>query len=110
MRSEVRLSGQVGGARSTRAAVTAIALVLVGLTLGGCSIPLSDLPSFGGSDPAATAKDPDGYLAVNATPAGRDEQVLEPSERAKVERELIAARERQAAAAAAGGSAAPTAR
>jgi hypothetical protein len=91
-------------------AVAAIALVLAGLTLGGCSIPLSDLPSFGGSDPAKE-KDADGYLAVNATPAGREERVLEPSERAKVESELVAARERQAAAAAAGaaaGAPAPT--
>jgi hypothetical protein len=95
------MSGQQDGPRAPRAAVAAIALLLAGLTLGGCSIPLSDLPSFGGSDPA-TVKDADGFLAVNATPPGRDEKVLEPSERAKVEKELIAARERQAAAAAAG--------
>jgi hypothetical protein len=90
--------------------MTAAALLLAGLALGGCSIPLSDLPSFGGSDPAKE-KDADGFLAVNATPASRDEKVLEPSERAKVESELVAARERQAAAAAAGaaaGTPAPT--
>jgi hypothetical protein len=101
MRSDERFSGRHGGPRSTRAAVAAIALLLAGLALGGCSIPLSDLPSFGGSDPAKE-KDADGYLAVNATPAGREEPVLEPSERAKVESELVAARERQATAAAAG--------
>jgi hypothetical protein len=109
MRSEVRLSGQLGGPRAPRAAVTAIAVLLAGLALGGCSIPLSDLPSFGGSDPAKE-KDADGFLAVNATPGGREEKVLEPAERAKVEKELIAARERQAAAAAAAGTAAATSR
>jgi hypothetical protein len=99
MLSNERSTALVGCARSSRAATTAIALVLAGLALGGCSIPLSDL-SLGGGDPAKE-KDSDGYLAVNATPTGRDEKVLEPSERAKVESELIAARERQAAAAAA---------
>uniref|UniRef100_Q07MF8 Uncharacterized protein n=1 Tax=Rhodopseudomonas palustris (strain BisA53) TaxID=316055 RepID=Q07MF8_RHOP5 len=110
MRSEVRLPGQYGGARFTRAA-TVVALLLAGLPLGGCSIPLSDLPSFGGADPAIQ-KDADGYLAVNATPTAREEKVLEPSERAKVESELVAARARQAAAAAAAataGEAAPPA-
>ncbi|MCK7475916.1 MAG: hypothetical protein MZV49_25925 [Rhodopseudomonas palustris] len=35
------------------------------------------MPSLGGSDPA-TAKDADGYMAVNLTPAQRPEKVLQP--------------------------------
>lgn len=74
--------------------------VSAALAVAACSIPLAELPSLGGSDPAV-AKDADGYMAVNATPAQRPERALQPEERAKVENELIAARERQAAAAAA---------
>lgn len=98
------LDGPDNGPRLRRVAVNGVVLVAAALALGACSIPLSDLSSFGGSDPSKE-KDADGYLAVNATPTGREEKAMEPSERAKVESELVAARERQAAAAAAAAAA-----
>lgn len=106
--NDVRLSGLNTGQRGARAAAHVTAAVLASLALAGCSIPLAELPSLGGSDPA-TARDADGYMAVNLTPAQRPEKVLPPEERTKVENELIAARERQAAAAAAAAAGATTA-
>jgi hypothetical protein len=104
LESDIRLSGPTRGQRGARAASHIAVAVLASLALAGCSIPLAELPSLGGSDPA-TAKDADGYMAVNLTPAQRPEKVLQPEERTKVENELIAARERQAAAAAAAAAA-----
>ncbi|WP_415914709.1 transposase [Rhodopseudomonas palustris] len=89
--------------RRLRSGAPAVALLLVGLVtglpLGGCSIPVSDMPLLGVSDDQE--KDSNGYLAVNALPTGREEKAMEPGERSKLESELIATRERQTAAAAA---------
>ncbi|KIZ40987.1 hypothetical protein [Rhodopseudomonas palustris] len=72
-------------------------LLLAGLGLGGCSISLSELP--GGSD-ATPAKEADAFPAVNDLPTGREDTAMAPAERSKIEKELIAARERQAVVAA----------
>ncbi|HEY0327556.1 MAG TPA: transposase [Rhodopseudomonas sp.] len=100
-------SEPIDARRSRRCRAAAVALLLVGLgaglSLGGCSIPVSDMPLLGASDDKD--KDSNGYLAVNALPAGREEKALEPGERTKLEGELIAARERQTAAAAAAATA-----
>lgn len=72
------------------------ALVAAGCALGGCSVSLSDMPLLGSSDPPAKTKGADAFPAVNDLPADREEAVLAPSERNKIEQELIAARERQA--------------
>jgi hypothetical protein len=78
------------------------ALLLSALTLGGCSIPISDMPMAGTpADAQARAKDSGGYLPVNQLPPDRDEAAMEPAERAKVQKELVAARERQASTVAA---------
>jgi hypothetical protein len=99
--------------RSGARGALALALLVAGLGLGGCSISMSDMPMLGSSDPAEKPKDAprdaNGYPAVNDLPRSRDEAVLAPAERNKIEQELIAARERQAAAnanasAAAGGA------
>jgi len=89
----------------------AAALLASACGLGGCSISLSDMPMLGDSEkpkPAAAS-----YPAVNDLPADREEAVLAPAERSKIEQELIAARERQANAnanaSAAGTAAAPAA-
>jgi hypothetical protein len=68
--------------------------------LGGCSIPLGDL-SLGNSSDAPRPKDAGGYLPVNQLPPDRDEAAMNPAERAKVQADLVAARERQASAPAA---------
>src|SRR6516225_615708 len=76
------------------------ALALGALTLGGCSISIADLP-LGGTPadaPSPRPKDTGGYLPINERPPEREEAVMDPAERARIQRELIAARERQASA------------
>jgi hypothetical protein len=77
------------------------ALLLSALALGGCSSSIADLPLIGTpSDAPARAKDANGYLPVHDLPPDREEAALPPAEQAKIEKELIAARDRQASAAA----------
>jgi len=83
------------------------ALLLSALALGGCSISIADLPLVGSpADAPARAKETGAYLPVNELPPARDEAAMNPAERAKIQSELVAARERQASAAAAKDSAA----
>ena len=72
-------------------------VVLLGVALGGCSIPLADMPLVGlpANTPARPATPPD-YLPVHDLPAPRDEAPLTPEQQAKLEKDLIAARDRQA--------------
>ena len=73
------------------------ALLLAALALAGCSTSIAEIPIGSASDtPAKTSSG--AYLPVNATPPARDEEAMDPAERAKVQKELIAARERQALA------------
>jgi hypothetical protein len=89
-----RSQEQGRGVLATAALLVALGCGAVGL--GGCSISMSDMPVLGGSDRAEKPKDAEGFPAVNDLPANRDEAVLAPAERNKIEQELIAARERQA--------------
>jgi hypothetical protein len=78
------------------------ALLLSVLALGGCSISIADLPVSGtAADASGHAKETGAYLPVNELPPDRDEAAMNPAERAKIQSELVAARERQASAAAA---------
>ncbi len=78
------------------------ALALSAFALAGCSSPIADMPSLGtAADDAAARKDAGGFLPVNALPPDRDQAVIPPDQRAKIEAELIAARDRQASASAA---------
>ncbi|MGZ5873092.1 MAG: hypothetical protein ACXWKP_13395 [Bradyrhizobium sp.] len=78
------------------------ALLLSTLALGGCAISIADLPLVGTpADAPARAKETGAYLPVNELPPNRDEAAMNPAERAKIQSELVAARERQASAAAA---------
>jgi hypothetical protein len=72
-------------------------VVLLGFALGGCSIPLADMPLVGlpANTPARPATPPD-YLPVHDLPAPRDDTVLTPDQQAKLEKDLTAARDRQA--------------
>jgi hypothetical protein len=75
------------------------ALMMSALALSGCSSSIADLPVVGTpSDAPERPKEPGAYLPVNDLPPGRDEQVLDPKERAKIQADLIAARDRQAIA------------
>jgi hypothetical protein len=78
------------------------ALLTAALALAGCSSSIVDLPGAT-SDAAAHPKEPDPYLPVHDLPPDRDEPVIPPDQRAKIEKELIAARDRQAQASAAAG-------
>ena len=79
-------------------ALAGAALLLAALALGGCSTSISEIP-IGSAASDTRPKDTAGtYLPVNDTPPARDEAAMDPAERAKVQKELIAARERQALA------------
>lgn len=84
------------------AALGVFALSVGALVLGGCSLSIADLPLTGTPpDAQSRAKDAAGYLPVNELPPEREEAAMNPAERAKIQSELVAARERQAAAIAA---------
>jgi hypothetical protein len=92
--------------RQTRALAVA-ALLLSALGLGGCATSIADLPLVGTpADAPARPKEAGGYLPVHDLPPNRDQAAMAPAERAKIEAELAAARDRQAAAAAASNAAA----
>jgi hypothetical protein len=77
----------------------AAALLLSALVLGACSISVADLPLVGTpADAPARPKDANGFLPVNDLPPDRDAAAISPEERAKLLKELAAARDRQAAA------------
>ena len=75
------------------------ALLVSALSLAACSSQIADL----GTPASAPARpsEPAGYLPVNQLPPDRDDTEMDPATRAKLEADLIAARERQAAASAA---------
>jgi hypothetical protein len=78
------------------------ALLMSALAVSGCSTSIADLPGVGlPGDAPARPKEANGYLPVHDIPPERDEAVIKPSEQAKIQAELAAARDRQAAAAAA---------
>ena len=73
-------------------------MLLVALALGGCSTSISEMP-LGSASSETRTRESGAYLPVNALPPDRDEAAMEPAERAQIQKELIAARERQASAA-----------
>jgi hypothetical protein len=79
-----------------RVMVGATAMVLLSLSLGGCSTSIADLPFGTPSDAPERAADVSAYPAVHDLPAPRDQATMNPAEQAKVEKELMAARDRQA--------------
>jgi hypothetical protein len=83
--------------RQVSGALTAAALLLAALALGGCSTSISEI-SIGSAASDTRPKEAGAYMPVNETPPAREESAMDPAERAKVQKELIAARERQALA------------
>jgi hypothetical protein len=74
-------------------------LLLSALTLGGCATSIADLPLVGTpADAPARPKEAGAYLPVHDLPPDRDEAAIPPAEQAKIQRELLAARDRQASA------------
>ena len=75
------------------------ALFCAAVALSGCSSQIADLPLVGTpADAPARPKEPGAYLPVNDLPPDREEAAMDPKTRAKIQAELIAARDRQAAA------------
>ena len=81
------------------------AVLVSALTLGGCATSIAQLPIVGTpADAPAPPSEPGTYLPVHDMPPDRDEPVIPAAERAKIEKELIAARDRQASVVKAQGS------
>ena len=75
------------------------ALFMAALALAGCATSIADMPLAGTpADAPARPKEPGSYLPVNDLPPDRDDSTMDPAQRAKIQAELIAARDRQAAA------------
>ncbi|MBX9711448.1 MAG: hypothetical protein K2X60_10485 [Xanthobacteraceae bacterium] len=75
-----------------------VAFFLTGQLLGGCSMPVADLPLIGlPENTPPRPETPAPYLPVHDIPAPRTSTVLTPEEQDKIEKELAAARDRQAA-------------
>jgi hypothetical protein len=90
--------------RQTRAfalGMLALSAAVLGCALVGCSSPIADMPSLDSADTSAKSKDT--YLPVHDLPPDRDDVVITPDQRAKIEAELAAARDRQTQASAAQG-------
>lgn len=107
----VRRLKAVGGETSDRAWAAAAVLAL-GLALGGCASTVADLPVVGApaSLPARPAQ-PGEYLPVHDIPTARsNDKTLAPADQAKLEADLIKARDRQAVAAPADAAAKTSAR
>lgn len=79
-----------------RATIGAVTLVLLSLALGGCSTSIADLPFGTSSDTPERGTDVPDYPAVHDLPTPRDQTAMDPAEQARVEKELIAARDHQA--------------
>jgi hypothetical protein len=102
---DLAVSGDNGGVVGTWDAMSvirhkrwiAVALIMSALAVSGCTSSIADLPLVGTpSDAPERPKEPGAYLPVNDLPPERDEQVLDPKERARIQAELTAARDRQA--------------
>lgn len=83
--------------------ISAASVLLFGaVVLSGCSSTIADMPSLTATDAPARPKEVGAYLPVNDLPRDRDEATMSPEQRAKIEKELLAARDRQASTGAAG--------
>jgi hypothetical protein len=77
------------------------ALLLSALALSGCATSIADMPLAGAgtsADAPAHPKEAGAYLPVNDLPPDREEAAMDPKQRAKIQAELVAARDRQASA------------
>ena len=94
MTSQRPTSGKAGSLTACAAA-----LALMSLALGGCSTSIADLPYEAPSDAPERSHDGSSYPAVHDIPAPRDQVAMDHAEQARIEKELIDARDRQAHAA-----------
>ena len=98
---EVGTSGRMSIGQKKQALALG-ALLLSALALAGCSTSIADMPFVGTpADAPGRPKEAGSYLPVNQLPPDRDETAMDPAQRAKIQNELTAARDRQASATAA---------
>ena len=76
--------------------LAAAALLASMLALSGCSSTIADMAMP--ADAPARQKDANGYLPVHDIPPDRADPTIKPADQAKIEQELVAARDRQAQA------------
>ena len=80
-----------------RGTTSAAVVLTLALGFGGCASTIADLPVVGLPEGApARPANPGSYLPVHDVPKAPDAPVLAPAEQARIEAELIAARDRQA--------------
>ncbi len=73
------------------------ALFMSALALAGCATSIADMPIAGTpADAPERPKEPGSYLPVNDLPREREDTTMDPAQRAKIQAELVAARDRQA--------------
>ena len=76
-------------------------LVAMAFALAGCSTSIADLPVGGTAADTPAPHEPGSYLPVHDLPPDREEAIIPPDQRAKIQAELVKARDHQAAATAA---------
>ena len=86
-------------------ALVAAALLLSSLSLGGCATSTAGSSLMDARAEAAAPPKTSVYLPVEDLPPKREKPAMTPDERLKLQKELIAARDRQAPAAKARGGA-----
>ena len=79
-------------------AFAAAALLLSSLSLGGCATSTAGSSLMDARAEAPESPKTSAYLPVEDLPPPRETPVMTPDERLKLQKELIAARDRQAAA------------
>lgn len=101
LRGDVRIFALKDFSRFGARSLALAGAILLSCVLGGCASQMADAPLVGlpANTPARPAT-PAEYLPVHDLPAARQETVLNPDQRAKLEKDLVAARDRQTAGAA----------
>jgi hypothetical protein len=86
-----------GGKGSGAGAPAPAAILLLALALGGCASTIADLPMVGtpAGAPARPAQAGE-YLPVHDLPTSREGTAMSAADQAKMQADLIAARDRQA--------------
>jgi hypothetical protein len=85
-------------------------LVTMAFALAGCSTSIADLPVGGTAADTPAPHEPGSYLPVHDLPPDREEAVIPPDQRAKIQAELVKARDHQAAATATAPTTTPAAK
>jgi hypothetical protein len=86
------------------AALAMVAPVVLSLSLGGCATSTAGSSLMDAHAEAPMPPKTSAYLLVEDLPPPREQPAMTPDERAKLKKELITARDRQAAAAKAQGT------